>query len=128
MSEQPGTISETWAQGATWRFRVQVYNPRTSLFADLSDWQDFWCTFKTSHDDADEGALFQLSFPTDIALVVGDPTTIEITIPASATTGAAWLGRTTRGYLDVKGRDGDGLPWLLARGRGTVLASGTRTG
>jgi hypothetical protein len=61
-------------------------------------------------------------------VVPGDTTTIEITIPHTATTGASWLGKTTKGYLDVKGRDADGLPWMLAAGRGRVLAAGTRTG
>jgi hypothetical protein len=53
-------------------------------------------------------------------------TRLEIEIPDTATIGALWLGRTTTGYLSVKGWDEDNEPWMLARGRGTVLASGVR--
>lgn len=124
---EPGALDERWAQGTTWRFRVQGYNPENDALADFSVWQDFWCTFKTSHDDTDAEALFQLNYPTEIQVVPGDTSTIEVTIAATLTAGAAWLGRTTRGYLDVKGRDNTGKPWMLARGRGTVMAAGTRT-
>lgn len=123
---EPGNIDERWVQGTTSRFRVQVYNPRDMQNEPLAAWQDFWCTFKTAHDDADAAALFQLNYPEDIAIVAGDDTQIEVTIPDSATIGASWNGKTTRGYLDVKGRDPDAQPWSLVRGRGTVLAAGTR--
>lgn len=123
-----GVLDEEWAQGTTHRFRVQLYNPRTDETGDASTWQDFWCTFKAAHDDVDASALFQVNYPADIEVVPGDDTTIEITIAHTLTTGATWLGKTTRGYLDVKGRDGDGVPWQLAFGRGRVRASVTRSG
>ena len=123
---RPGAISEEWGQGNTWRFRVQVSNPRTGALADLGIWEDFWCTFKVAHDDADADALFQLNFPADIAVVPGDSSVLEITVPGSATTGAAWVGKTTKGYMDVKGRDEAGDPWLLAAGRATVRGVVTR--
>lgn len=118
-------LNETWFQGKTHRFRIQVINERTGLPVGSLTGYTFYCTYKLSHDDADTG-VFQLTLASGIAVVDNTLSIIEITIAGSLTSGASFVGKTTVGYLDVQVQEPDGEDWTVAAGRGTVRAPVTR--
>jgi hypothetical protein len=123
----PGKLNWSWGQGTILRRRITVTNPRTGAPANLLLWDFLICTAKDNYDDPDDEARFQLSYPTQISIVAGDNSTMEIEVPVSATSGADWEGKTTRLYIDVKGCYTGELYWL-AEGRGTVRGIVTRFG
>jgi hypothetical protein len=118
-------LNEEWFQGRTHRFRVQVVNERTgAAVGDLTGYL-FTATFKTSHDDADPG-LFQLTLGSGIEVVDNVDSIVEVEISDAATSASAFVGKTTKGYLDVQTEAPTGEHWILASGRGTVRPPVTR--
>lgn len=121
-------LDEIMVHGTTHKFRLEVINERTEALVNITAWAKFWCTAKAAKTDADGAAALQLtSLTAAITLVDASNGLIEITIPDTAFSSAAYVGATTHLYLDVKGKDASGLHWALGIGRLTVQGEVTQS-